>query len=384
MARIQTYSNDANVNPSDRLLGSDNDSGEATRNYLISDLAAYFNSSGGDNLGDHTATENLNLSTYDRILLTDTGNRSIYFGTGGEDITSGIQNSTFGIRSGNELTTGGDNAFFGNRAGWLGTGTSDTVAIGSGAMIHNQSDGSVIIGYLAGTTADNQFATDLTDVVYIGRQAEGLNPTGMVDEIVIGAGAKGRGSNTAQVGKVTDIGQTALQSIGFGDSIFDFSGLTAIRTFTLPNSSGTLALTTDLEQSQSNFTPTLTSWTGFTAVPTGHYVKTGVLVHFSINIAFNGTGGAGLGTDLLISLPFSVASDDKSIAIASSFSGGSLTRSTGGALSSPSLVAIPNAGFSTISLLLRDGSDLSSESWANVIASSGFGVRISGTYYTTA
>ena len=47
MARITTYATDSIISPLDKLIGTDADDSNLTKNYLISDLAAYFSGSGG-------------------------------------------------------------------------------------------------------------------------------------------------------------------------------------------------------------------------------------------------------------------------------------------------------------------------------------------------
>jgi len=47
MARITTYVTDSAISPLDKLIGTDADDSNLTKNYLISDLAAYFSGSGG-------------------------------------------------------------------------------------------------------------------------------------------------------------------------------------------------------------------------------------------------------------------------------------------------------------------------------------------------
>ena len=46
MAKISTYENDANLTGDDKLLGTDSDDNNATKNYKLSDVAAFVNASG--------------------------------------------------------------------------------------------------------------------------------------------------------------------------------------------------------------------------------------------------------------------------------------------------------------------------------------------------
>lgn len=45
MAKISTYENDANLTGDDKLLGTDSDDNNATKNYKLSDVAAFVNAS---------------------------------------------------------------------------------------------------------------------------------------------------------------------------------------------------------------------------------------------------------------------------------------------------------------------------------------------------
>lgn len=45
MAKISTYTTDNNISPSDKLIGTDADSNNETKNFLVSDISAYISSS---------------------------------------------------------------------------------------------------------------------------------------------------------------------------------------------------------------------------------------------------------------------------------------------------------------------------------------------------
>jgi hypothetical protein len=65
MAKISTYTTDSNISPSDKLIGTDADSNNETKNFLISDLSAYMT---GGIVGNLAITNVLNASdTNDQV-----------------------------------------------------------------------------------------------------------------------------------------------------------------------------------------------------------------------------------------------------------------------------------------------------------------------------
>jgi hypothetical protein len=117
-----------------------------------------------------------------------------------ESVTTGNFNTAFGHLALNKLTTGGSNAALGTSTLENATTTSSTLGIGDGALrfLTSGSD-NVAIGSNSGTfdKNDNQLNT-INQSVLIGRLT---NPTASsTNEIVIGYGAKGQGSNSIMLG----------------------------------------------------------------------------------------------------------------------------------------------------------------------------------------
>lgn len=70
MAKISTYPNDSNVTGGDRLIGTDVDNSNATKNFTVSDLGSYIISQAAtNNLVPYTgATQSVDLGSYDLSL----------------------------------------------------------------------------------------------------------------------------------------------------------------------------------------------------------------------------------------------------------------------------------------------------------------------------
>ena len=133
-----------------------------------------------------------------------------------ESVTTGNFNTAFGHLALNKLTTGGSNAALGTSTLENATTTSSTLGIGDGALrfLTSGSD-NVAIGSNAGTfdKNDNQLNT-INQSVLIGRLTK---PTASsTNEIVIGYGAIGQGSNTIMLGN-SSITKTILNgNVGIG------------------------------------------------------------------------------------------------------------------------------------------------------------------------
>lgn len=65
MAKISTYTTDNNISPSDKLIGTDADSNNETKNFLVSDISAYISSGIATNLA---VTNVLNTTDTDNQL----------------------------------------------------------------------------------------------------------------------------------------------------------------------------------------------------------------------------------------------------------------------------------------------------------------------------
>jgi hypothetical protein len=134
------------------------------------------------------------------------GSNNAFFGGGGNSNT-GTYNTGFGQAAVQQVTSGYANTGFGAQALYsVITGSSNT-AVGYGALYKNNSYDNTAVGVAAGNyyTGTN-WNTNSSESVFLGMStnAYGANDT---NEIVIGYGATGAGSNTAVTGNasVTDV-----------------------------------------------------------------------------------------------------------------------------------------------------------------------------------
>jgi hypothetical protein len=134
------------------------------------------------------------------------GSNNAFFGGGGNSNT-GTYNTGFGQAAVQQVTTGYANTGFGAQALYsVITGSSNT-AVGYGALYKNNSYDNTAVGVAAGNyyTGTN-WNTNSSESVFLGMStnAYGANDT---NEIVIGYGATGAGSNTAVTGNasLTDV-----------------------------------------------------------------------------------------------------------------------------------------------------------------------------------
>lgn len=258
-----------------------------------------------DDLGNHTATEDLDLATFDIVGVTDlslTGNiitteyvrigkthpstphnspsnvdsvaigeGVLFFETYGRRNIA-IGNSTLtslGLSQPEESDLRDDNVAIGNASFNALRDGSDNVAIGSDA---GRFDGSDVAVPLTG-------AITLNKSIFIGKAAT-PSADDVENEIVIGAFALGIGSNTAQIGTQTLGFDSALaetvsptNKLGIGDWVFDFSGTTqgTTREYDFPDKSGTVALLDDItDLSVAGMGVVVHGATAATARPTGY------------------------------------------------------------------------------------------------------------------
>jgi len=188
---------------------------------------------------------------FQALISLTTGYSNDAFGhRAGLNLTSGFDNALFGYQSGYDLTTGIRNTFLGSNAGQNIATTSYNIAVGYSALLSDNSGvGNTVIGSLAAdatigsdylVTIGYQSLSNITSGSYnvaLGYRA-GLNNTvagnllnaeygvfigpntnpteGSTNEIVIGNGADGNGSNTATLGN-DSITKTILKgNVGIG------------------------------------------------------------------------------------------------------------------------------------------------------------------------
>jgi hypothetical protein len=139
----------------------------------------------------------------------------INIGRGGGSIAT---NTRVGTTALNLNSTGSGNTALGNNAMFYNTTGSNNTAIGSSALVNNTTGNSnVAIGITAGSSTNAGAFNQLSsNSVYIGYGAY-ASASGNTNEIVIGEGSRGGGSNSATLGN-TSINTTILHgntSIGY-------------------------------------------------------------------------------------------------------------------------------------------------------------------------
>jgi hypothetical protein len=161
-------------------------------------------------------------------------------------------NTTVGLNALINNTTGNNNTSIGRAALRDNTTGNNNTAIGRSALREKtEGGGNTAIGVNAGRIiADGTTANAITaNSVFIGFGTKAL-ANDETNQIVIGYDAIGNGSNTATIGNASTISTHLFGNIhaskgGNNEAILSYSN-TAVRTYTLQDASGTLALTSDL------------------------------------------------------------------------------------------------------------------------------------------
>jgi len=167
---------------------------------------------GGSNLGSNTVVG------FEALFSNTTGENNT--GNGIQSLfsnTTGIQNSAFGASSLLYNTTGDLNSSFGSVSLRDNTSGSSNSSFGAFSLLSNTTGyGNIAMGYYAGAFT-NSSASNLTsnNSVYLGNDTSS-SASGNTNEIVIGAYARGGGSNSATLGN-TSITKTLLYgNLGLG------------------------------------------------------------------------------------------------------------------------------------------------------------------------
>ena len=224
-------------------------------NRFVGDISGASGLPAGDNLGDHTATQALNLAGHNvvnvsslsasgnisaaryqingsTVLAVLPGQRSLGVGTNagllnaandnvfvgfeaGNSNTSGTLNSFVGSYAGAGIVSGSRNSVLGTNAGFSGPTASDNVFVGYSAGYTNSASKNSFIGSNAGlynTTGGNN--------VYLGYSAGENNRTGSAN-VLLGYAA-GYGAFTRSFSSSTVVGYLAGYSLdsGSADNIF--------------------------------------------------------------------------------------------------------------------------------------------------------------------
>ena len=182
--------------------------------YAGTPAAWVFLSPGGDNLGNHTATQNLNLqgnaltgtgtdlgSTVGLGVRADGGlnlgqntNGNLFIGyQAGQATTSGSHNQFGGYQSGAATTGGSENLFSGFKSGYFNQGGSNNLFSGSFSGYNNLSGyDNLYSGYNSGYTSQTGH-----DNVYLGHNS-GQSSTGSYN-VLLGSGSGFFDASSAQL-----------------------------------------------------------------------------------------------------------------------------------------------------------------------------------------
>jgi trimeric autotransporter adhesin len=168
-------------------------------------------------LGINTSYPLAPLQVHGRVYQAGLG-WSTFFGfeAGMSDDGTDNYNSAFGFRSLYLNTNGSSNVSVGTESLYSNTLGSWNIAVGSTSLRYNSTGFlNTAVGHSAGLNTSSGHNQTSNTSVYIGAQADALND-GDENEIVIGFGADGVGSNSVVLGN-TGISKTVLRgSVGLG------------------------------------------------------------------------------------------------------------------------------------------------------------------------
>ena len=234
--------------------------------------AGYFNTTVGYDTMRQNLTGNDNVVVgYEGMMNTEAGHENVAIGSGRVLFSSVAQSKNIAIGHAcmTNHMTGENNVSIGHSARYdaaLGSNNisigsnslninvyDNNVAIGSNAMLYNNIGGNnVVVGSMSGINrgTNSDELTGSTGAVFIGYGIRSYATDGQINEIVIGAGAMGLGTNTTVIGAtlcsgtriygVHSTGQTGptIQSnatIAPSKTISFVSGTTIIETITPPS-----------------------------------------------------------------------------------------------------------------------------------------------------
>lgn len=270
----------------------------------------------GDNLGNHTATQNLDLGTHTlvgngggtglqitgngRLLTTadnlvigkETGNatlsginNSVVGAVAGVSLSSGSGNSLLGVLAGGDLTSGHGNTFVGVQAGWRTTTSILNTAVGyHGGLTNVTGFGITTLGAyadVAGTALNNA-----TAIGYFAKVSQN-------NSLVLG----GTGSYAVRVGIGTTAPAATLHVSGGSSTVrLDHLAGTGLRVVTA-DASGNLAATAALPTGESTTASNGLTLAG-TNVALGGQLSSATTIGTTADntLTINGTGVVNLGT----------------------------------------------------------------------------------------
>lgn len=195
----KTFSNDIAV----QYVRVGNGPGQHASNAVLGHNSLYSNDSGQNNTAIGA------WSLYSNTV----GNGNTAIGTNSmAQNTSGRENTSVGSASMNQNRTGIYNAAFGVQAMEFNMDGNFNTAIGVAAIDQNfNGNSNTVLGAFAGRyNGTGSFTTNINNSILIGSYAHPANDNGD-NEIVIGTGARGNGSNTIQLGNA---GITNMKTYG--------------------------------------------------------------------------------------------------------------------------------------------------------------------------
>lgn len=222
--QIQFYSNDTIVGAFDRLGLCTNSIQIGTSNHfliskgagsLLGNIVIGDPTSGGNLTGTGTNNVIIGANNAGSKITTGSANVAIGWGSMGNGVTTGNINTCVGPTSGFNLTSGNLNTLIGQNAGGNMTSGFRNIGLGAGALGYAEHTGSnnIGIGVDAGSTITTGY-----DNICIGR-ASTISAPGNNNEIVIGAGMIGNGSNTTTIANRVHTGGLSVASA----SVYPFS-----------------------------------------------------------------------------------------------------------------------------------------------------------------
>lgn len=221
MARITTYKNDTTIEGTDKLLGTDSQDLDATKNYLVQDVAAFINTGNAKGTG---TTSNLTLwSDGPNGVL---GNAPIKLGTGTGSLIMGAGATASGENSmaiGYGSIASGDGSFagagrvIGSTVGGQATGRN---AFAFGYLAKATNDGAIAIGSQTQATATNSVALgNQTFSTGINSFAAGLNVVASGQtSTALGANTTASGNRSFACGDNTTASGTNSFAAGRGNT----------------------------------------------------------------------------------------------------------------------------------------------------------------------
>jgi hypothetical protein len=246
------------------------------------------------------AGDNTNITSLRGLNEPEVG--SILIGNANTGGSCGDKNIIIGADGFSNLTSSKDNnVSIGNSNGGEVTGVGNIV-MGTEALYvpdTSTSNYSIIIGNAAGYRV---LPIDYQDVILIGLGAFTLNDTA-TNEIVIGSGATGHGSNTCTIGH-TDIDDTYVRGILH---VEDSGGIKFPASQKPSDDVNTLD-----DYEEGDFTPTLEFGGGSTGIvyvaQQGRYTKVGNRVYVDIRVKLS-SKGTSTGSAVITGLPFQSYND---------------------------------------------------------------------------